>query len=235
MWIGLLCILAAVLGGCGYWVYQASQAAPEFYQQALKVEPQRQAEASDEMVRQTLELTNEARRAGEWEALFTAEQINGWLAVDLKRNHAKLLPKGVDDPRVAIAADGLRMACRYDTEKLSTVLSIHMNVELVEPNALALTVHEVRAGQLPLPLNNVTETVTRVADRLDLRLEWLKQGDSPAALIHLPPIAADSKLMLIVERLELREGALYLAGRTAPLEGKPAVALRNSGFQFTIH
>ena len=41
-------------------------------------------------------------KAGHWEIRFTADEINGWLAVDLVKNHPNALPPTLKDPRVSI-------------------------------------------------------------------------------------------------------------------------------------
>ena len=42
------------------------------------------------------------RQDGAWEALISEGEINAWLALDLPRNHATLLPSGLSDPRVCL-------------------------------------------------------------------------------------------------------------------------------------
>src|SRR5215467_5920384 len=71
-------MLAAVLGG----LYWACQQSPPFYNQALAQDPATAHSASDALVRQAAELASDVRRPGRWQAQFTAEQINGWLAYD---------------------------------------------------------------------------------------------------------------------------------------------------------
>ena len=63
--------------------YRATQHVPEFYQAALAEPPVEQKAAADQLERQVLELHNEARQPGRWEARFSQEHINGWLAADL--------------------------------------------------------------------------------------------------------------------------------------------------------
>src|SRR6188474_2649804 len=76
-------------------VYRASQQVPEFYREALSGDTQRHAAASQEMLRTATALANDVQKEGEWQAEFTEEQINGWLAVDLAENHGKALPPEV--------------------------------------------------------------------------------------------------------------------------------------------
>src|SRR5262245_52073533 len=104
--------------------YRATQQVPAFYQAALAQRPVEQKAAADQLERQVLELHNEARKPGRWEARFSQEQINGWLAADLPVKFPGALPDGVSAPRVAIEPGHMQLAVRYDHGDVSTVLSL---------------------------------------------------------------------------------------------------------------
>ncbi len=57
--------------------------------------------------------TTKRVHAGHWSAVFTDEQINGWLAADLPEKFPQLLPPEIQDPRVVFAPGQLQLACRY--------------------------------------------------------------------------------------------------------------------------
>ena len=63
----------------------------------------REKQASDGMVRRVATLSNATRRDGPWEVTFTAEQINGWLAVGMVEDFPNALPLSIKDPRVVIS------------------------------------------------------------------------------------------------------------------------------------
>ena len=88
--IGFFILLLFAALGC-YSLYVGSQHVPEFYQQAIEADPEEQRIASTEMFNSTAALVRDASREGRWEATFTIEQINGWLAVDLVENYPNLL------------------------------------------------------------------------------------------------------------------------------------------------
>ena len=175
-----------LLAGLAIWAYYAMQQVPLFYQQALEVDEQRLVEASDEMVRQTTELISNVLTEGDWETSFTQEQINGWLAVDLKNNHPGTLPPELRDPRVSISPSGVKMACQYETPVMSTVASLHVAVSLRENNVLALSFRKVRAGTFPPPIelgvNSVGWPAAEIAAWLesrDRRDYGAQSGDPP--------------------------------------------------------
>ena len=87
---------------------------PAFYRKAMDIDRAVLGKGSDRMLQQTTALASAVQKAGHWEALFTAEQINGWLAVDMVRNHPHTLPPELHDPRVAIDPERITVACRFD-------------------------------------------------------------------------------------------------------------------------
>ncbi len=211
-------LLTFGFAGGAYWAYHQ---VPDFYEESLQVDDQTQREANDELLAQATALASAARQHGKWSAAFTAEQINGWLAIDLPENYPGLLPGEVTAPRVKIAPGRATVACRYDDGRVSTVVSLDVEVAMAEPSVLALKIHDMRAGAIPLPLSKVFEGVAEAAADMDLVLEWGKSGGVPTALVHLPPTVGDKGTQYILESLELRDGKLILAGHTAPHNSSP--------------
>ena len=105
------CIAIGLLAlGSAYW---AARRVPAFYQQVLQAEPAALKKNSDQLLENAAALASSVHNEQRWQALFTAEQINGWLAVDVVKNFPELLPKGVADPRIAIHPDRVALAGRY--------------------------------------------------------------------------------------------------------------------------
>ncbi|MBL9122751.1 MAG: hypothetical protein JNG90_03905, partial [Planctomycetaceae bacterium] len=95
----LLTGATGLLAGGGWlaWCHE-----PAFYRTALDADPTRLARGSNELLEEASSLLTDLGRQGEWRSLFTAEQINGWLAVDVPKNHASLFPPDLSEPRVAL-------------------------------------------------------------------------------------------------------------------------------------
>jgi hypothetical protein len=205
-------------------LYRGSQYVPEFYEQALRSEPspREQAELGDALEREALELRNDAQREGAWEAVFSDAQINAWLAHDLPRNHPRALPSNVSEPRVKITPDQVQLACKYEGQRLATVVSLSAEIHLTDkPNQLAIQIRSVRAGLIPLPLKNLLDQATEIARRSGLQLAWSQQEGDPVALLQIPSqIDGKTKRPLQVETLELREGEIYVAGHTGGPESE---------------
>lgn len=212
----VILVLLVVLAG----LYLAARRAPKFYEEALHADPAKQAAASDQMLQQTTALVSNVKNVGRWRMLFTAEQINGWLAVDLVKNHANSIPPGVHDPRVQLRSGEMTLACRYETRGMTSVLSLTVDLYLVEPNVIGLRIKKARAGMLPLPLHKVLTAITQSAHRMDLPLRWTEEDGDPVALITLPPQRGDGNKQLRIENLRLSDGEIYVAGSTESEKAK---------------
>jgi hypothetical protein len=204
-------------------LYQATQQVPVFYRQALAQDSAAATQANDECLQQMTALASDVRRPGAWQAVFTAEQINGWLAVDLVRNYPDLLPDEVHSPRVAITGQQATVACRIVQGESSTVFSLSLDVYVSEPNVLAVRLRGAHAGTLPIPLAKVLEAITAGAHNADLPIEWRQNGGDPVALIALPE-THDSGRFGEIDAIELRDGALWIAGHTyeSPRGSRPS-------------
>ncbi len=204
---------AAVLIVLGlFGVYLAARHEPAFYHEAMHIDRAVLEKGSDRMLQQTTALASAVKKRGHWEALFTAEQINGWLAVDLVRNHPNTLPPVLHDPRVAIDPKRITIACRFDQDGLSSVLSLTVEPYLPEPNVVALRIVSARAGLLPVPLGQVLDRISEAARDMHVHLDWRRAGGDPVAMFSLPPTADDQPMR--IEALRLGEGEVYVGGTT---------------------
>ncbi len=207
---GLLLLLA----GGAFLLLKAAQQVPDFYREALKAEPAVQKKASDEMLRQATALASDVKKEGQWHALFTAEQINGWLAVDLVKNHPLALPQGVSDPRVAIDPKRLTMACRVRRIGFDGVVTLTIDAYLPEPNVAAFRIRGVHAGLVPVPMDRILERIGEIAKRLELKLEWRQLDGDPVALVSIPSTRDKDDRVVRVEAIQLGEGEIYVSGST---------------------
>jgi hypothetical protein len=217
-------IIAALIGGSllliaviALWlVYRATQQPVPWYEEVVHIELPQAAAAGDDLERHALALVSDVKRPNErWEAIFTDEQVNGWLAADLAEKYADALPGGVSDPRVAIDEGGARFACRYDTPRISTVLNVETEVYLTdEPNVVAVRIRRARAGALPLPLKRILDEATSAAQQRGIPIRWVEQEGDPVALMTVPSHFAEVPGQIQVDTLLLRDGEVYIAGRT---------------------
>ena len=208
--------LALLVGGGILGLRGALRHEPTFYREALSQKPAEQQAANDELLANATALASNARREGRWSALFTAAQINGWLALDVPQNFPDLLPKEISDPRVRLSKGKATIACRYHDSSITTVISLNVELYLAEPNVLALRIQNVRAGAIPIPLAQILDGVTKAAEDAALHLRWVKSEGDPVALVTLPPTLGRDKhgVCYRLETLDLRDDAIYMAGHT---------------------
>ncbi len=220
----ILSILLVVIAVLAFGTWRASQHEEPWYVEAVaEVQPeiqQERIEAGDEFERHALELRDEARQRGEWEAVFTQAQVNGWLASDLKEKYPKMLPPNVHDPRVKIEEDHARAAFRVVTSQVETVVVVGVDLYLTEnPNELAVRLRDARAGLLPVPMRQVKKIADNAADRTNVGIRWNEVDGDQVALIQIPEDVEGIDGRLIIEGVEVREGEVFLSGRTVKPDG----------------
>jgi hypothetical protein len=208
----IVAAVLAVVGGLLFSVYRASQRVPEFYHAAISVQPQDQAEARDEFVARATALAGDLNEDGCWQSLFTAEQINAWLALELAAKYPEMLPGELHDPRIWLRENEATIGCRYQTGELVTVLSLTFDAYVQEPNVVALRIRRARAGALPVPLGQVLDSISHAAQVLNLQLHWRKSHGDPVALVTLPQPRDARHGPLSLDTLELRDGELFVSG-----------------------
>ena len=229
---GLLVLLLILAGGATLFLgYRATQQVPDFYDEAIRLEPQVQQEAGDALEQHVLQLHNEVRQSGRWEAVFTDQQINGWLAYDLPRKFTEALPPGVSEPRVVIDSSQARIACRYESKRFRSVISLDLEIHLTEePNVLAVRIHQARAGLLPLPLKRFLDEISAKAGTADVVVRWSQVEGDPVALVTVPTRhELYPRREVHLETVELRDGEVYVAGRSLEETARQQASADSSG------
>ena len=193
--------------------YLASQHVPAAYRRALDADPDEQVRASNETVRKALAISG-ASKHDKWHVRFSADEINGWLAVDMPKKHPELLPPEFSDPRVTITPQQMTLFCRYHGGSVNRVLSLTADAYVAEPNVVALRIRRARAGALPLPLGEILDQISQEARRQRFRLQWKKKQGDPVALIPIELQTFDKEHVLRIEAVELRQDELYVSGTT---------------------
>ena len=222
-WIKRICIalvlFATGAGLVAWWAVRQTQHVPEFYTQAVTKLPAKTAEASMRLQADVEQFQSDAAKLGSWHATFSDQEINAWLAEELPKRFPQLLRSGVSDPRIVIEDDRLRVAARYKDRRFDTVVSMDLQAELTEEaNMLAIRFTNVRAGALPLPIEQFLKQITHEAAKGDVDVRWDITEDGPVALVNVP--REHPKYVVnpvIVESLQLADGELVLWGHTGPL------------------
>lgn len=205
-----LCLVATLAATAGV-LYRASGHVPQFYAEAMKPAPA-QSQSGQEMKQGVASLTAQTLRDGRWRATFSQRQINGFLAVDLLEKHPNVLPPGIHDPRVAIAATEASIGWKSEG-RWPAVYSLSIVPYVPQPNVLAVRIKSIRAGAVPVPLGEVVNGLSVAARQAGLRLQWQQLGGDPVALIELPTDPS-TRQQMVLDAVELTDGAIVVAGHT---------------------
>ncbi|MBX7073232.1 MAG: hypothetical protein K1X71_08795 [Pirellulales bacterium] len=213
-WI-VVAALAAVTG-IAIMSYGAYRFEPAFYADALAAQSTDQSVANNELLEHASALTADAQHDRSWKALFSARQINGWLAIDVPKNHPDLLPIGITAPRVAIDRGRLSLAFRYGHGRLSAVCSVDLAVSMAAPDLLAIRVDNFRAGLIPIPMGRILDAISQQARRAGVAIEWKQSDGNPVALVRMSPFENRDQ-RFFVRSIEMHDGEMYVTGQTEPV------------------
>jgi hypothetical protein len=209
--LGALVCLLVILGGA----YYATRQVRPFYEQALQIKPDVLERGSRELESRATALLSDARRAGAWHAIFTAEQINGWLALQLDEfRQNEPLSDRILDPRVAISPELLTLGFRTSSGGVESVVSVDAGVSLTDEGAVAVQLKSVRAGALPLPVMQLADEIATACQRMSLPVRWMQQVGKPVAIVELDTDESTSRRKFSIDELKLGDGELYVAGHT---------------------
>ncbi|MCS6976579.1 MAG: hypothetical protein NZM31_06160 [Gemmatales bacterium] len=219
--LGLIVLLGAVVLTVVVWLLSCE---PELYVQAEMPAGPDRVRLSQEFEKRAFDLFNEIQNEDDWEAEFTEQQINSWLAEDfVESNLARQLPEQISEPRVALRPGKLFLAFRYGGPDFNTVVSLEGKVWIAprEPNTLALEIESFKAGAIPLSPRFLQQELTEGARQNNIDVQWYRKDGHPVAVFRLQADRRDPGVQL--RELELKDGALRVKGRSLDpsLRGMP--------------
>ena len=212
---GLVALLALVIPVV---VWLSLTHEPTFYRALVAGGPRGQRKAKAErFYASSLQLRNDITNERDWQAIFTDQEVNAWLAEDLVTHFADQIPAEVHEPRVAFGPDRITLAFQLDRGPIRTVIWVVAQPRISEDNVLALTFEKIRAGVIPISAERLMGPITARAREQGLDVRWSREDDLPVATIRFGPDHGRSDVIL--ERLSVRQGQIRLAGRSDRLQG----------------
>jgi hypothetical protein len=212
--LGGLALLGA--GAAAYVLREIGEVQP-FYAAAIQADP-RDVEIAGRRAEDRVETLLEVPKGTDrWETVFTDEEVNGWLAVVLEEKYTKLLPPEVTDPRVAFTPGGCKIGYRYQGRRIEGVVSVEGDAYMDADDVPAVRLRAAWFGGLPLPMSRVVEEITDAAAKLKIPIRWSEKDGDPVLLASVTDALSTEEERRQLERLELRDGELLLAGRAEPL------------------
>ena len=158
--LGFLAILLLLAIGCGTGsVVWALRQVSGFYDEVLREEPNPAVcrEEAKKFVQRTLQLIEKVQQFESWSEEFTQQQVNSWLAEELHHKYAELVPEGASDSRVRFSPGAIQIGFRFQRDGWNRVVSLKVKLWVPEPNHLAIEFKSVKAGLVPIPLENILQ------------------------------------------------------------------------------
>jgi hypothetical protein len=185
---------------------------PPFYRKLADVDRQLRRVEADRFVNQTFQLRNDIANEDRWEASFSDEEVNAWLAEELVTHFADFLPEGVRDPLVVFDLDRVTLAFRLKRGPFTSLVWAVARIQVSDDNTVALTLEKIRAGAVPVSPEEVVEPMIRQAKSYGLDVDWRYVDDEPVAFFRYSPTPARGDVVL--EQVVLLNGRVYLSGRS---------------------
>ena len=168
-------------------------------------------------VAQSLQLRNDICNEPTWEAVFTDQEVNAWLAEDLVTHFADQLPPEVHEPRVLFELDRITLAFLLKQGAVQSVITVVARPRVPGGNTVELTLEKIRAGILPVPADNVLDRIIEYARCHGIDVEWTRKDGYPVVLMRYTPNIDREDVLL--EELQIRAGQIRLAGRSDRAKG----------------
>lgn len=203
-------LLVVALPGLA-WISLTHQ--PGFYRSMVRL-PRAQREArARRFIASSLQLSNDIRNEPTWEAIFTDDEVNAWLAEDLVIYFADQLPPEIREPRFVFEVDRVTLAFQLDQGPISSVIWVVARPHVPEDNVLELTIEKIRAGIFPIPADRILDRVIEHARGHGLDARWRRGAEGyPIATIRYKPDSARDDIKL--EQVQIQGGQIRLAGRS---------------------
>ena len=205
--LGALLAVLAVLVATAAW-------SPAFYRARLPAGGPAAEQAARRLVTTVSAMHADFLRVGRWEGLLDERDVNAWLAIDLPRNHADILPLAVRDPRVEFLPGRLRAGVRLGRGLLSATCWIDAEVTLREANQLTIRLVAARLGGLPLPRAPILRELARRLERLGTVTETRWPDSRGLLVVYIPSTHQAGGMSHWLEAVRLAAGELAVAGET---------------------
>ena len=168
-------------------------------------------------VAQSIQLRNDICNEPNWEAVFTDQEVNAWLAEDLVTYFADRLPPEVNEPRLLFEVDRIILAFQLRQRGVQSVITVVARPRVPGGNTIELTLEKIRAGILPVPADNILDRIIEYARNHGVDAEWARKDGFPVVVMRYTPHIDREDVQL--EELQIRDHQIRLAGRSDRAKG----------------
>ncbi len=214
IWVGVgLGALASIpLGAWFSLTYE-----PYYYRAMVGLSREQRAGRAKKFVAQSIQLRNDICNEPNWEAVFTDQEVNAWLAEDLVTHFADRLPPEVHEPRLLFEPDRIILAFQLQQGGVQSIITVIARPRVPGGNTVELTLEKIRAGILPVPADNILDRIIDYARRHGIDAEWARKDGYPVVLMRYTPHIDREDVQL--EELQIRDHQIRLAGRSDRAKG----------------
>ena len=178
---------------------------------------EQRAGRAKKFVAQSLQLRNDICNEPNWEAVFTDQEVNAWLAEDLVTHFADQLPPEVNEPRCSSSSTGSSSPSSCSQGGVQSVITVVARPRVPGGNTIELTLEKIRAGILPVPADNILDRIIEYARYHGVDAEWARKDGYPVVLMRYTPHLEREDVQL--EELQIRDHQIRLAGRSDRAKG----------------
>jgi hypothetical protein len=190
---------------------------PYYYRAMVGLSREQRAGRAKKFVAQSLQLRNDICNEPNWEAVFTDQEVNAWLAEDLVTHFADRLPPEVHEPRMLFEPDRIILAFQLQQGGVQSIITVVARPRVPGGNTIELTLEKIRAGILPVPADNILDRIIEYARRHGIDAEWARKDGYPVVLMRYTPHIEREDVRL--EELQIRDHQIRLAGRSDLAKG----------------
>ena len=213
---GATWLLLIAMTACFLWMWRSAGQVPDYYAAALLVSPEELAESGDVMKQELMQLEQDVHLEGDWQAVFSDEDINGWLAVEMPKQYRGLLPSQLTRPCVDLDPGRINLAAQYAGHRLRSVVNLTASIAMNESDDLMrLTLLDARAGELSVPVASLKKYFERAAAKLKVSIRWEEDAaKNQVAVVSIPRPPSLDEFDVRIDRVELQDGRCVVYGRT---------------------
>jgi hypothetical protein len=166
--VALLILALAASAAIVAWLWWASRSAPEWWREDQALNPAL-VELGHDVEMSVLEKVHEARRPeDEWRVRITEEQVNAWLAANLRPwlAHRRIeWPDGVSAPQVRFGAGVVDAAAAVGEGRARRVIVLRLAPRL-ESALVVLRLEQVAIGRIGIGAGRIEEVAALVEERV---------------------------------------------------------------------
>jgi hypothetical protein len=174
-------------------------------------------------VQETTNLINDIQHSDEWSGTFKQNEVNSWFLEELRQSKYKdVVPQGVSDPRLVIHEGYLQMGFRFRKKSWNGIVSLQLKPWIEGENQLAIEIESIRAGIVPIPLEDMLHQLTQKLVAEGWEVKWSHANGHDVAIINLNKKRDPNSPVL--KSLTIAEGEVRIRGHRkdhTPQSGQP--------------